>query len=82
MIRLICENVERLVVDEKAALKLEEKGYRRISATAGEEPAVVPVNKPELSDLSVAELRRMAKARGIKGGGSLTKAELIEAMEG
>lgn len=91
MISLILVNVERLVDSEEKAVRLEEQGYRRIEgkaeAAAGENPAVAfdisenDTGRPELSDLSVSDLRKIAKTNGVKGAGSLTKEELIEALE-
>lgn len=46
----------------------------------GREAVIVQPNKPDLTTLTVADLRERAKAKGIKGYGKLPKAKLIEAL--
>ena len=76
-IRLIKDNVERIVFSEAAACKLEIKGFERLNSSAIERKTEKPVTK-----MTVKELRILAKERGIAEGDVLKKDELIQILEG
>ena len=81
MIRLVKENVERVAVDEAHARYLESKGYTRMSgANKAPERADAPEADVNLEKLTVKDLQKIAKVRGIQGATGLTKAQLIECL--
>ncbi|TRZ45798.1 50S ribosomal protein L21 [Robertkochia solimangrovi] len=67
---LVIENIVASGATKKAAPKKEEKKAEAAPAAAGQ----------DLNDLTVAELREMAKDKGVTGYSSMKKAELIEAL--
>ena len=72
------EKVEEVVAEEKPAKKETKKAVKE------EKPAKKETKKEEKEDLStktVAELKELAKAKGIEGYTKLKKAELIEALK-
>lgn len=77
--RLIRENVERTADGAKAKALLA-AGY----VQAGEErrEPVKEAAREDLNGMTAAQLRALAKSRGIKGAGALNRAELISALEG
>lgn len=79
MIRLIKENVERIAVDAERAKKWERKGYVRIDGQDYIEE--VKHHNPVSETMTVAELRKAAKERGIGGAASLNKKELLELLK-
>lgn len=80
MIRLVMNNVERVVMTEEQAEKLECKGFKRVDSVKKGEPS--PKKEKPLSDMTVKELRAYAKEKGIEVVSSLGKAELIEILGG
>ena len=72
------EKVEEVVAEEKPAKKETKKAVKE------EKPAKKETKKEEKEDLStktVAELKELAKAKGIEGYTKLKKAELIDALK-
>lgn len=80
MIRMVKENVERLVADEAAAVKLEKTGFRRFDSRERKPVIKAQVDVTDLKGMTVAQLRALAKKKGITGVSSLTKSELLELM--
>lgn len=78
MIRLINGNVERVVSDEANAQKLQGDGFRRMGPNAGSKPT--PGGK-SLADMTVEELKALAKDRKIAGYGALNKDDLLAILE-
>lgn len=72
---LIRDNVERIVKDEAQATRLQAEGYEVISGETQEDSG-----EKKLSDMKVAELKAIAKQKGIKGSDSLNKTELLETL--
>lgn len=71
-------NIVREAGTEEEINRLKADGFRPISST--EEP--VKEVKPEpLETLTVAQLKKLAIEKGIKGANSLTKKDLLEVLE-
>ncbi len=81
MIRLIKDNVERVVSSEEDANRLMAKGFKRMEAikqSVPEDKKEEP--KADLNNLSVKELREMAKEKGIDAASSLNKEDLLKVL--
>ena len=76
--RLIKDNVERIVESEAQIRKLETAGYVPLGAAGSEKIEEV---KPELEKLKADELKALAKEKGIEGAASLTKDELLAVLK-
>ena len=81
LVRLVSQNTEMYVDENRVSMYLA-RGY----VMAGGEAVAEAGKAPEKSDasslkaMSVAELRELAKARGIDGAEALRKAELVEIL--
>ena len=80
MIRLIKGNVERLAVTEEQAKKLEVKGFKRAAENQAKKSEKT-VDKT-LEDMTVKELRTLAKEKGIDVPTSLGKEDLVKILGG
>lgn len=80
MIRLIKGNVERLAVTEEQAKKLEVKGFKRAAENQAKKFEMA-VDKP-LEEMTVKELRTLAKEKGIDVPTSLGKEDLVKILDG
>lgn len=78
-IRLIRKNEERLVDSTEKAEKLEAEGFRRLNGFQGREETE---NKRDISEMTVAELRSLAKEKKLEGYSSLSKEELLSVLGG
>jgi hypothetical protein len=85
--RLIKGNVERIVEDQVMTAKLVADGFKEL-AEAREvetENQAEPENPPEpeknLEDMTVPELKALAKEKGIEGASSLSKEDLIAVLK-
>lgn len=79
--RLIRGNVEREVTDTAVAEKLIKDGFKQIEE--GTVEAVPSENKEkDLEEMTAAELKALAKEKGLSGVSSLTKKELLEILKG
>lgn len=80
MIRMMKDNVERIVSTEAKAIRLKAAGYRPVegAAIAVAFPEAFP-DKP-LEELTAAELRAVAESRGLSGYSSLSKRELLDIL--
>ncbi len=67
-------NVAKAALDGKTTTKTVKKEEKKETETVKEE-------KQDLSKLKVAELREMAKEKGIEGFSTMKKAELIDALK-
>ena len=80
--RLKKGNVERIAASELQAQRLMSDGYVKIDSPAGpEEPAGGRPDKP-LEEMTVDQLRALAKEKGIGGYYSLAKQDLLELLKG
>ena len=75
--RLIKDNVER-VADGEQADKLKALGFQEIGSTATE---TVGSEDKSPDKMSAAELKALAKKKGIEGASSLTKSELLAVLK-
>lgn len=78
MIRLKNGNVERIVSTESQAVRLEKQGFKRISAN--QKTSETKVQKP-LAEMTVAELKILAKEKGLEGYSGLSKEDLISVLK-
>lgn len=76
--RLKCKNVERIVDSEAKAKKLEAAGF----VVCDDGKGVTREETKEVKEMTLSELRNLAKEKGIEGAGSLTKAELLSVLKG
>lgn len=78
---LIKNNVERIAKDEVKISKLKADGFKELNKSAEaapEQPAEPPKN---LEDMTVPELKALAKEKGIDGANSLNKEDLLAALK-
>lgn len=76
--RLIRGNVERVAETQEQIDRLKREGYKELSS--GLKPKEDPVGKtPE--EMTVAELRALAKEHGIEGASGLNKEELLAVVK-
>lgn len=79
--RLIKGNIERIAVDEVKISKLKADGFKElnVSAKAAPEP---PAEQPKnLEEMTIPELKALAKEKGIDGANSLNKEDLLSALK-
>lgn len=79
MIRLINGNVERIVSDEAKAQKWKSAGFKPVSDNTGEPSSP---EKKALEEMTVEELKTLAKEKGIAGCGALRKDDLLAILKG
>lgn len=75
--RLIKGNVERVSENERMIARLKSEGFREMNAPA----ATVSGEESDPSKMNTAQLKELAKSKGISGYASLTKAELLEVLK-
>lgn len=81
MIRLIKDNVERIVSSEEDVNRLIAKGFERMEAIKqGAPDRKKEEPKADLNSLTVKELREMAKEKGIDAASSLNKEDLLKVL--
>lgn len=76
--RLIRKNVERVAVTETQIEKLKAQGFQPIDG-APQEAAPMSLG---MNSKTVAELKQLAKEKGIEGYSALTKEELLAVLKG
>lgn len=76
---LINGNVERVATNEAQEHRLRALGFKPIAAD--EENTQDTVEKKEINEISVKQLRELAEEKGIKSASSLKKEELQEILK-
>lgn len=78
-IELVRQNEHRIAVSEEQAKKYRAKGFKVV----GEMPAKeINTDDVVLTELSLSELKELAKSKGITGYSALKKDDLIQILEG
>lgn len=81
MIRLIKDNVERVVSSEEDVNRLIAKGFKRMEVIKqGAPDRKKEEPKADLNSLTVKELREMAKEKGIDAASALNKEDLLKVL--
>ena len=84
---LIRDNLEKQSNDPREIAELKSQGYVELCDTT-EAPGPAPkldteaAEMVDLDAMSYADLKKYAKAKGIKGAGSLKKTELLDILKG
>lgn len=76
--RMIRENVERIAETQAQIDKLKLEGFKEM----GELPLDENQKELPLGDMTVEDLRKTAKEKGLEGYSSLSKKELLALLEG
>lgn len=76
--RLKRGNVEREVEDESHVAKFVKDGYKPMEKITDSKET----ETKDVQEMSLEELRQLAKAKGLKGTSSLAKQELLEILIG
>lgn len=83
--RYINGNIEREAVTQSQCEHLEVQGFRPLEAAgilqSSQEAGLQETQGRQLGQLNTAQLRAIAKERGIEGAGSFTKAELLTVLK-
>lgn len=78
-IELVRQNEHRIAVSEEQAKKYRSKGFKVV----GEMPAKeINTDDVVLTELSLPELKELAKSKGITGYSALKKDDLVKVLEG
>lgn len=78
MILLKNGNVERIASTESQAVRLEKQGFRRID---GNPKVTEAKTQKPLGEMTVAELKVLAKEKGLEGYSGLSKDDLISVLK-
>lgn len=78
--RLIRKNVER-EADGAVAEKLLNDGFEPVESLP-KEPIPEPLEEKNIEEMTVEELKMLAKKRGLTGISSLSKQDLIDILKG
>ncbi len=77
--RMVCGNVERIVETEAQARKYEAMGYKWVEGNLPL-PSLAAEEHGSLDEMTVAELKALAKTLGLSGVSGLNKDELKEVI--
>ena len=82
MIKLIKSNVERIAETEEQAKKLKSQGFECLAESDKDTADVQPSNEVKnIHEMTVKELRGVAKGKGIELPSSLSKDDIIKILE-
>ena len=81
MIVLIRENIERVAASEDAAARLEKEGFTRLTKPEKTVKEEKINDEQDLEGMTVIELRKLAKEKGLSGVSALSKAEILEVLK-
>lgn len=80
--RLKKDNVERIALDEATVMDLEKQGFHRMTVGEIADSEKEEKTQKTLEDMTVAELKALAKKKGLEGCSGLTKENLISILKG
>lgn len=79
--RYIRENVERVAATKEQAARLEKSGFKLVKRVEEKTEADAEQKTVSLEEMTVPELKALAKKKGIEGASSLNKAELLDILK-
>ena len=84
--RLIKGNVERIVEDQVKAERLKADGFKELEAIGEVKAEITELEAPVepgkiLEDMTVPELKALAKEKGIEGSSSLNREDLLSVLK-
>lgn len=77
--RLAKGNVERVATNQTVIEKLKREGFREMEKKT--EKKMPDIQEMDLSELTVTELRKLAKENGLEGCSSLNKEQLLKTLK-
>lgn len=79
--RLIKDNVERVTEDAARIEKLKAEGFKELNCGPDRKENIPAEEAVSLEKLSAADLRKLAKEKGVEGYSSLSKDELLAVLK-
>ena len=79
--RYIRGNIERVAATKEQAARLEKSGFKLVKRVEEKTEADAEQKTVSLEEMTVPELKALAKKKGIEGASSLNKAELLDILK-